>query len=130
MSTQQEKPHLPGYIVLGRKKGSNAYQGVVEHSFTMGLSEDHVRFWWTFDKATMNILPGTIDVDGFKDACLSCSEFAKNHPDMEFEVFDAHSDDLPVIIDWDQWREDEQPAKTFSGVKNKFGARNPRFEMR
>jgi len=130
MDTEMEKPHLPGYIVLGRKPTDNAYQGVIELSFSMGLSPDRVNFNWSLDNATSNF-GGNFKVDGLKLAEKAKKTFTEAYPDMEFEIFDVHNDELPVIINWDQWRRDSaQDLKTLSGVKYKMGARNPRFEMR
>lgn len=127
----QEKPNLPGYVVLGRKQGANAYQGVIESSFNLDLSDDRVRFFWTFGEATSNILPGTFKVDGFENAEEMQKYFTKRYPDMEFEIFDVHDEDIPFTFDWDQWRKDKTPNKeTISGVRNKFGARNVKFEMK
>jgi len=130
MDTEMKKPHLSGYIVLGRKPTDNAYQGIVELSFSMGLSSDRVNFNWSSDNATSNF-GGNFEVDGLKLAEKAKYAFTKEYPDMVFEIFDVHNDELPVVINWDQWRKDSaQDPETLSGVKNKMGARNPLFEMR
>lgn len=125
-----EKPHLQGYIVLGRKKGDNSYLGTIENSFSLGLSKDFVQFHWSSDNATSNF-GGNFKVDGLECATETKEYHSRIDPDIEFEIYDVHDEEkLPVIIDWDQWREDSSAAATLSGVKNKFGARNPKFTMK
>ncbi len=126
--TDFEKPDCPGYVVLGKKRTDNSYKAIIERSWSMDLSGDHACFFWSSDNATSN-LGGRFKVDGLADAKHNMAKFAKDS-DMEFTIFDVHSDDLPIIIDWDCWRECSKPADTMSGVKSKFGARNPRFYMK
>lgn len=125
-----EKPNCPGYVVLARNPGGNAYcQAIVELSFSMDLSPDRCLFFWSSKNATSNF-GGKFEVDGLKDATHHRDAFAKNHPDLEFEIFDVHAEDLPIEIDWDGWRKSCTPAQTLSGVADKYGARNPRFKMK
>ena len=119
---------LPGYVVLGKARGDNSYKAIIERSFSMDLSSDRCLFFWS-GPATLNF-GGKFEIDGLQDAEHYRDHFSKRHPDMEFVIFDIHSDELPVTIDWDGWASSRQPADTLSGVRDKFGARNPRFHMK
>jgi hypothetical protein len=122
-------PHLPGYIVLGREKDDNAYFGIVEHSFSLGTDKDRTQFYWTCDNASSNF-GGSFKVNGQKMAEEAKEYWSKQRPNAEFEIWDISDPDIPVAIDWDQWRIDHAPADTLSGVKHKFGSRNPKFFMK
>ncbi len=122
------KPHLPGYVVLGREKGSNSYKAIIEQSFFMDLSGEFACFFWSSNNATSNF-GGKFKIDGLKNAEHNRDKFAKDS-EMIFEIFDVHDDNIPIEIDWDYWRLCNEPANTLSGVKDKFGARNPRFKMK
>jgi hypothetical protein len=132
--TQQQlrkmaKPNLPGFIVLGKGPSTNAYVGTVELSFAMDLSKDRTQFYWSHDNATSNF-GGKFKIDGRKDAEARVEQLAKAHPDHTWEIFDVHDDNLPVLMDWDDWRWGSTPSeKKLSGVMDKFIARNPRFYM-
>jgi len=125
-----EPPHLPGYVVLCKHKNGNAYQAIVELSFSMSLSSDRACFFWSSDKATSNF-GGSFKIDGKKNAEHHCEQFQRNHPDMEFQIYDVHEQDLPIVIDWDNWRWGSAPSdKKLSGVVDKMAARNPKFYMK
>lgn len=126
METEKEA-RMPGYIILGKRPLDNAYQGVVEGSFSMYLSPDYVNFFWT---GTGYSMLGKHEVDGLKEAEHYQEYFASRYPDMVFEIFDVHSEDLPVVLDWDGLTAGLMPAETLSGVRNKFRARNFRFNMK
>lgn len=121
------KPHLPGYIVLGREPGQNSFLGSIEGSFSMDVSKDRTQFHWS-GNAVSNI--GTKHVlDGKADAEEELARLVKARPDVEWAIYDAHADDLPVLVDWDGWRHANEPSDRLSGVRDKFTARNPRFYM-
>jgi hypothetical protein len=121
---------LPGYVVLGREPQDNAYVGTVENSFSLGLSKDHVQFNWSSDAATSNF-GGRFTVDGAALAARDKEYWEKQRPGMMFEVFDARdADKLPVVLDWEGWLAANEPADTLSGVRDKYRARNIRFEMK
>lgn len=123
----QERPNLPGYIVLARQKGGNTYSGVIEGSFSLDRSLERTQFFWTSDNATSNF-GGSFKVDGKKNAVEAAEYWGAKFPDVQFTVHDVHADDLPVVMDWDGWRRAKAPSeKTLSGVVDKFGARNVRF---
>ncbi len=131
-----EKPSLPGFVVLGRSPTDNAYKAVIELSFAMDLSADRCLFFWSSPDATsplLNALVGkrvVIAVEGLKEAQHYQKHFSGRNQDMTFEIFDVHSKDLPIVIDWDEWRWAGEPADTLSGVRDKYRRRNPRFMMR
>jgi hypothetical protein len=132
LAKTMERPHLPGCVILTRDRTANQWRGVVEHSFSMdNAHQDRVLFWWSSKNATSN-LGGNFEVDGFADAASYVRKNAPRHPGLEFAVFDVHDEDkLPIVIDWDEWREaGERSDKTLSGVKDKFRRRNPRFWMK
>jgi hypothetical protein len=124
-----EKPGLPGYVILGRRAGSNSYVGVVELSFAMDLHDSRTNFFWT-GVGRDNIVGAKHQIDGKATAERYRQHFAERNPTIEFTVYDIDSPDLPVVIDWDDWRDGSSPSdRTLSGVKDKFRARNPRFYM-
>lgn len=124
---EMAKPDQPGYIILGRAPGQNAFLGKVEGSFAMDISTDRTQFHWS-GNAVSNL--GTRHVlDGKADAEEELARLRKDRPDVEWVIYDAHAEDLPVLIDWDGWRRANEPAETLSGVRNKFTARNPHFYM-
>ena len=122
-----DKPNCPGYIVLARY--GDSYMGIIERSWSMDLSFDRALFFWSSDHATSNF-GGNFKIDGLVDATHHCKEFSKKHSDLDFKIYDVHSEDLPVELDWDEWREACKPANTFSGVKDKFKARNVKFKLK
>ena len=119
-----EKPKSPGYVVLG--KYGDLYQGIIECSFSMDLSFERANFFWSSKKATSNF-GGSFEIDGLEAATHYKEYFSERTPGVDFQIYDVHSDNLPVVFDWDEWREACKPAETLSGVKDKFKARNVRF---
>ena len=121
----------PGYIVLGVLPGEEWYNGVVEHSFSMGIDTKRVRLWWT-GKAVDNVFGKTWDLEGWKNAKHYADWMEKTYRGTRAFVFDAHDEELlPVKLDWRQWLYDTSPpapGRKFSMVHNKFGDRNIRFE--
>lgn len=118
----------PGYILLVKKPSENSYSGIVEGSFALDSNKDRTRFFWT---GVAYFLGNQYDIDGKKDAQEMMDYYLKKYPDWEIEMFDVENEDLPVTIDWEQWFKDNEPnPNTLSGVKNKFGARNVKFEMK
>lgn len=125
--TENALPNNPGFVVLGRAKTANAFQAIVEHSWCMDLSMDRACFFWS-------PAPGDtrkLDPDmGRKSAEKYRDHFAKSRPDHDFVVYDIADPALPVKLFWDEWRVDnEYIPNTLSGVRNKFKARNVRFDM-
>ena len=111
---------LPGVIVLIRRPGANAYEGYVEHSFSMDYSGSHVNFWWQ-----------SPEHDGKRYAEAHAADIRRHHQDWEVEVWDARDPKLPVTLDWEVWIEAQaHNPNTLSGVSNKFAARNIPFRMR
>ena len=116
--SEEERRQRQGAIVLRRKPGDNAYEGLVEHSFNMGWMKDCVRFWWTGPCYWAGIPMG--DIDGMADAGAQADHYRKINPDYEFLVLDARAEDLPVVLDWESW----------VIAKNKFNDRNIKFTMK
>jgi hypothetical protein len=125
--------NLPGYVVLGKREGGNAYNAIIERSFSMDVSSDNANFWW-IGEARDNFFGAKWELS--KEIVLKNAErhrdaFNKTRPDMKFEVFDVRDPDLPIVIDWDTWLwAHESSDKTLSGVRDKFIARNPPFKMK
>lgn len=118
-------PDYGGYIIIGIQ--GEKYVGIVENSFSMSLSDTNTQFYWSSDNASSNF-GGSFKVDGKKNAERTMKNFAENHSEIKFKIFDVYRHKLPVSIDWDKWREDSiRSEKTLSGVKDKFGNRNPEF---
>jgi hypothetical protein len=72
---------------LGKAKGDNTYQGVIETSWTMELSKERANFFWS-SVATSNF-GGRFEIDGLEDAKTYQEHFSKKCPEMEFEIFDV-----------------------------------------
>ncbi len=105
----------PIFVVL--LTTDDGYRGLVEHSMTLGTDKSRVRLWWTKAEWT----------DGRTNAEAS----AKYTSDARaVDIWDAHDPALPIVIDWDGWVRDNEPAKTLSGVRDKFKARNALFTVR
>lgn len=125
--TENALPDNPGFIVLGRAKTANAFQAIVEHSWCMDLSPDRACFFWDpapGDKRGLKPDCGKLSAEKYRD------EFNQSRPDREFAVYDIADPALPVKLFWDEWRSDNEPyANSMSGVRNKFRARNVRFDM-
>lgn len=126
---KQRLMSLPGYVLLGRTAADNAYQGYVEHSFSLSLDRDRTHFYWSGD-AVSNF--GTRHkLDGKAHAEKDMEHLRKSRPDMEWAMYDARdAATLPVVLDWDDWLDGHEPAQTLSGVKDKYRARNIRFRMK
>ena len=118
----------PNYVVIGKK--DEIYYGVIEQSFSMGLSEDRILVLWTSEFATSNITSGTFKIDGKDDAEYQLKRVSKDYPDIDFEVVKLLSPESYVEIDWEEYAEAGMPdVKRLSGVKDKFRARNARFTI-
>ena len=118
---------MPGYVCLAVTPGEEWYTGVVENSFSLGVSLARTQFFWS-GKAYSNL--GTTHVlDGWKSAKYRRDWFQKTYPGIPVFIFDARNvETLPVTLDWEQWLLDCRPAEGLSGVTNKFGARNILFQ--
>jgi hypothetical protein len=122
------KPDLPGYIILGRY--GDLYIGPIECSFSLDTSYERTQFFWSSKVATSNF-GGKFEINGLEWAKESIKRLEKDHPDINFQIYDVHDDNLlPVELDWDEWREACKPAETLSGVKDKFKARNVKFTIK
>lgn len=122
-----EKPDRPGFIILGTGRESNGFTGSVEHSFSLAIDETRTQFFWSGPAYSFL---GRIELDGQVDAEHRLVSLRRDHPDFTWAIFDAHGE-LPVLIDWDRWRHDkERKSEKLSGVRNKFGHRNPSFFMK
>lgn len=118
-----------GHVVLFREPGANQYRGYVEHSFSMGI--DPARTCLFGSGEYVSNLGTRHVIDGQADAEHHAEEIRKKHPDSIVEVWDARDENLPVVLDWEEWLDAQAfDPNTFSGVTNKFKARNLRFDMR
>jgi hypothetical protein len=95
---------LPMRIIL--KKTDEGYEGYCEDSFSMSFYKQRVRIWWS---GTAYSMLGEHTLDGIKDAT--------HHLKDGEMMFDPLSDDCPVEIDWERWRNAER----------KFDSRNAHF---
>lgn len=117
----------PAFILLGRKKGDNAYMGYVEHSFSLGTSKDQTFVYWTSANASSNF-GGKFSIDGKSWAEKDLASLSKR-ADEEWEIFNI-DDPLPVELDWrTYWWGHERDNCTMSGVRDKYAARNVNFKM-
>ena len=118
----------PAYVVLVRKPGSNTMEGYVEESFNMAYSLDYV---YLYRSATYQSILGEITLDGEAEATDAASTVKRYHPDWDVEWHDVRSDDCPILIDWETWIDAlARNPNTFSGVSDKFKARNAPFRMK
>lgn len=118
---------LPAFILLGRKKGENAYMGYVEGSFSLMTSKDETFVYWTSANATSNF-GGKFTIDG---KSWAEKDFAKlqARADEEWEMFNVE-EPLPVELDWRKYHWGSEPdCMTLSGVRDKYAARNVGFKM-
>lgn len=121
---------VPSFVVLARAPGVNGYRGIVENSLSVSTHDTRTQFFWSSAKATSN-LGGKFVVDGRADAEEMVEFWSKRHPDWTFEIFDARDDErLPVHLDWQRWLNGCRPAETFSGVYDKYDARNLVFKTK
>ena len=124
-----EKPHLEGYIVLGWDPASGKYLGYVENSFSMSVSTERTQFHWS--GTAYSNFGTTHQLDGSVAADREIQYLSKEYPQYQWEKYDVHDSGIPVHLDWDEWRADSaRDDKKLSGVVSKYGARNPRFEVR
>ncbi|MER8461066.1 hypothetical protein NKJ70_19685 [Mesorhizobium sp. M0092] len=119
LSWKRSRPQLKGAIVLARRPGENGFVGLIETSLFMNWSPTRVRFWWT-DIISDAALGLTVDVDGMKDAEAHAKHCRGHHPNWEITVWDAHDENLPISIDWNDWAD----------ANDKYCDRNPTFAMK
>ncbi len=119
----------PSYVVLGRQSNGTCV-GIIENSFSMDLSEERINIFWSSEAARDNIVGALHVINGAEDAERYRKEFQGNHKDISFSVFDLHDPECPIDIEWEGYLDSHTPAETLSGVKNKFGARNPKFYVK
>ncbi len=109
MNEQTLKEHLPLRIIL-RKNEEDAthYEGLVEHSFSMGWDKHRALVFWSGKAYSML---GTLTLDAVADA-------ESNAQALGGELFDPLDPTCPVQIDFTTWYE----------ATNKFDKRNAFFE--
>ncbi len=115
-----------GYVVLIKKPNDPILYGPVECSFSLDVRPNETQYFWSSDHATSNF-GGTFKVDGFKDAEYTITCWKPKNPSWEFKIWDLKDPMLPIIIDWAKYEDAHQPAKTLSGVKDKYHNRNLSF---
>jgi hypothetical protein len=121
---------LPGMIILVREPGANAYQGYVEHSWSMGYDPGHTNLFWS-GVGRDNIFGITMTLVAERDIAHHVEAIKKSHPDWEVTTWNAHDPELPVILDWEAWIDAQAfDPNTLAGVSNKFKARNIPFTMK
>ncbi|TIL95672.1 MAG: hypothetical protein E5Y73_05340 [Mesorhizobium sp.] len=98
LSWKRKRPKFNGAIVLARRPGENGLVGLTETSLFMNWSSTRVRFWWT-DIISDAALGLQFNVDGRDDAEVHARHCRSMHPTWEITVWDAHDEDLPILID-------------------------------
>jgi hypothetical protein len=126
---RQRLLNLQGYVILGRPKGGNSYQGYVENSWTMDWRGDYAVFFWS-GEAVSNF--GTKhNLNAYKDAKYHFDRLIQDRPDWDIQMFDVRDENIPVVLDWEGWIEAQAyNPNTLSGVTDKFKARNFKFTMK
>lgn len=118
---QNEKIEQEGFIVVVWEPGANAPRFVNEHSFSMATSDKTAQIFWSgvhySNFGTKHVLDGRENAE----------DHAKNYTRAHVVQIGR---DCPVDFNWSQWERDRAPAKTLSGVRNKFGARNLQVRLR
>lgn len=121
---QSQKKRYRSWIILGRHKSTGKYVGIVEHSFSMGISNDRVRVekeWEVLyfmkdeserrEKTTKSV----------KYWQKNIATYSKRYPQYEFKIYRVGTKNCPVKIDWTDYH---------NGKKEKFERRNLIFTTR
>lgn len=119
-----------GYVVLIKKPNDPQLYGPVECSFSLDVRPNETQYFWSSEKAYSNLGTGPIKVDGLKDAKYTIGCWKPKHSDWEFKIWDLKDPMLPITIDWALYEDAIQPAKTFSGRKDKYHGRNLSFAVK
>lgn len=87
-----------GYVVLGLHKEEEKALGVIENSFSMGVSDKYIRVFrpmkrYRFDddynQRTYNNLKSYVQT------------YNQSYPNYEFKVYRIGSKNIPISIDWE-----------------------------
>ena len=124
----ERKMKVSGYICLAVMPEEEWYTGLVENSFSMGISNKATQFFWSgigYD----NIFRQRHEIDGWHNAKYRANRFEKENRGSNVFIFDVRDEDfLPVSLDWDKWMLACRPdIRKLSGVKDKYYARNIPF---
>lgn len=122
-------PIMEGFVVLSERKMENTFHSPIENSFSLDVSPNFCQFCWSSEKATSNF-GGSFSVDGMEHAKRMKAFAERELPDFPFVIWNIHDPLIPVEIDWVKWEKAMQPAKTLSGVADKFLARNVPFKCK
>ncbi len=119
---------IQGFIILIQKPYhllENVFFGPVEQSFSLSVEEGRTQFFWEHNSDPSY---------GLIWAEKSLKSFETAHPNWSYQIYDVKrpsanknvlgAEELPVIIDWDDWLDANQLSNTLSGVKDKYRARN------
>lgn len=114
---------VQGYIMLIKKPGDDKLYGPVENSFSLSIEPNRTFFYWT--SKVQNI-------DGWEWVNKDLNYWRGKYPEYEYTIYDARdAEKLPVVLNWDVWLDAHQRSnQTFSGIKNKYDARNLRFTLK
>src|SRR5271170_6584263 len=118
---------LKGYVVLITKPNDPSLYGPVELSFGLDVRPNETQYFWSSNNASSNFGIRGIKVEGLKRAESSIKAWRQDHPDWKFGVYDVEDPFLPIVIDWAGYKRAIVPAKTLSGVTDKYKARNLSF---
>lgn len=124
-------PILEGFFVLSEHPVDGGFVSEVENSFSLSTSHDRAQFHWSSEYATSN-LGGCFQIDGRETAERAKRRLETQFPQgLAFRVWEVHDPELPIAPDWRAWEAASQPSeRTWSGVVDKFGARNVSYEMK
>lgn len=117
------KHYMKAYSLFGRCTQTGKLYGYVEQSFSMGLSQTHVRRWpvlafsTKYDKELTSF--DLREQKKAQDNIIKMLERDKatlkaKYPSIDFFIVRLNSKKCPVIIDW----------KSFHNADNKFDRRN------
>lgn len=118
--TKHKLRNMKSWVILARRPEENAFIGYVEQSFHMEWSNEyvliHISTWWKEDEIKKE----------FED-------IKKKHPSWGENIwlYEVHDENLPIVIDFEAWLDaNAHNPNTFSGVTNKYKARNAPFKMK
>lgn len=115
---------IKGYIVLGLHKDGHKALGVIENSFSMGLSDEYVRVFRSFRRTTFS--GGYNHQKTYNSLKRYVEMYQSSYPDYEFRVYRVGSKRIPVSIDWIHVMNSKKNKTNY----NKFQMRNLRFKLK
>jgi hypothetical protein len=113
---------VKGYILIIQKPDDSNLYGPVERSFVLDVVANRTFFFWT--SISRNI-------DAYDWVQKDLAYWKSKYPSWKYNVYDARSSQLPIIIDWKTWLDAHEPSDiNLSGIRNKYYARNLKFVVK